>query len=76
MHMAEVLKTWWISVTRQTGAKDEFYIDAVNLYEAYKAFSAAFTPWGLVELRISEVKHHEEQKERPGAAVFRANQED
>ena len=76
MRMADALKTWWISVTRQTGVTDEYYIRAVSLYEAYKEFSAAFTPWGLVELRISEVKHHEEQKERPGTAVFRADQED
>lgn len=74
--MADMVKTWWISVTRQTGVKDEYYIEAVNLYEAFKRFSEAFTPWNLVELRISEVKHDEEQKERPGAAVFRADQED
>lgn len=69
------LKTWWISVTRQTGVTDEYYIKAVSLYEAFREFSEAFTPWNLVELRISEVKHNEEQKERPGAAVFRAHRE-
>lgn len=73
--MADMVKTWWISVTRQTGVKDEYYIEAVNLYEAFKRFSAAFTPWNLAELRISEVKRNEEQKERPGAAVFRADRE-
>ena len=74
MHMADQVKTWWISVTRSTGVKDEYYIQAVNLYAAFRQFSEAFMPFNLVELRISEVKHSEEQKERPGAAVFRENQ--
>lgn len=66
-------KLWHIRVERQTGSTDEYYIPAPNLYEAFKQFYEAFTPWNLVGLMISEVKDDEEQKERPGAAVFREN---
>lgn len=70
--MADI-RLWHFRVERQTGSTDEYYIQAADLYGAFKQFYEAFKPWNLVGLMIAEVNDDEQQKERPGSAVFREN---
>lgn len=62
-HMAEE-KTWQITVERNGGTTDTYFIQARTLYDAFIAFSEAFFPWNMVGLHIKEAKSDEKQEER------------
>lgn len=65
----EKKKTWQITAIRQSGSRDEYFIKASDLYEAFRRFHDAYAMYNLAELRIREGKHNEEKEEKPGAGV-------
>lgn len=63
-------KTWQITVERNGGTTDTYFIKARTLYDAFIAFSEAFFPWNMVGLHIKEAKRDERKKEERTSAAL------
>ena len=48
-------RTWHITAERSSGNKDEYFIQAASLYEAFRHFTETIFPFSLEGIRISEV---------------------